>query len=150
MFKSFVYVFFSFSFLCAIMSSFLFGANMSSRFPSIAKLFKSYVGGHVINNSRQPVTVYEWRYPHVLTFHQNSRDLSTDIDAIKIEKSTLIDGKLYNAGILKFCDTATILISDTTYQAKPARQYTMSRGGNLCKLLNDFDIFQNIEEAIPL
>jgi hypothetical protein len=148
--RGFIFVCTAFSILLIVLGSFLFSSNLSaSRFKSMRSLIQTYIGGRVVNGSNETLTVYDWRRSHLLLPHHISREEVHDVDAIKIDSPSVVLGHFYASGVLKFCDTATITISDSMYQGKPARLYKVNSGGLFCELIQDMRVYPNLNEAIP-
>jgi hypothetical protein len=137
-----------FTLLAMLLGGLLFSQNMaSSRFASAEKLLKHFVGGQVINQSNQSVTLFDWRIPHTLAAGQHSKKQAiNDVDALTIDGPTLINGKLYDHGVFKFCDMATVIVANQNGMLT----YTTNWGGLLCQLTQDLAVFNSIEAATPM
>jgi hypothetical protein len=138
--------------LTACLGLFLFSSNMaSSRFASVEKFIKHFTGGQVVNESQQTVTIYDWRLPLDLKPQQASRHAAfMDVDAIKIDGPTLINGKYYDKGIFKLCDVTTVTVHDKVIHGQLGKEYTPNWSAGICQLANDLKVYDTIEEATPI
>lgn len=130
----------------------LFSPNItSSRFTNLVNLIKYFTGGQVHNQSAHTVTLYDWRLPVKLPAGQQSRAESIrDVDAIAIEGPTLINGKIYTKGILKFCDLATVTVKSGQINGTSVAVVTTDLGGWFCQFYHDYSVYDSIEQATPI
>ena len=141
-----------FMLLIVALSLCLFSPNIaSSRFANINKLIKYFSGGQVNNQSRQTLTLYDWRLPIKLPpGHQSRADGLSDVDAIAIDGPSLINGKVYTRGILKFCDFATVTVETKQINGKALTTLSEDWGGWLCHQFGDYTVYDSIRQATPI
>jgi len=121
-------------------------ASSISKHKRLHKLTQTIYFGAVYNESSIPIQVTDYKTIKIILPGQNSLEIGIkDVDSIIISQPTYIDNKVYVEGVFKFCDLATIKISDFNNLYK----ISYSKKTNICKAFNDFHIYKTLKEAFP-
>lgn len=120
------------------------GGGDAARYSSLKQMEKSLFGGIVVNNTAHDIYVTDWRFPMLVPPGYSSRDLGIyDVDGIIISDRTLVNDRVYESGLFKFCDIATIdvVTKGGMDYFKPSLLY------KFCRISHDTGVYMRVENA---
>ena len=102
---------------------------------------KKYMGGKVLNNSNHNIFISNYKRIIMLKPGQTSLDVKMkDADLIFIQHPTKFKNKIYNKGVIKFCDTAKLeIITDSGMDKIKQSLPTI-----LCTIMDDYDWYSYV------
>jgi len=104
---------------------------------------KSHVGAIVYNKTNQTIRITDYKYIHMLPPGKNSRDINIfDVDGLIVDQPMYFEDNIHFDGVLKFCDYSRLKLIE-----KDGAIDIEAKNVWICKLLNDFDFYNSIEEA---
>lgn len=107
-----------------------------------AKLTK---GAIVYNHTSRPITISSDSYIGIIPPGKSSLEAGTvDADAVVIDQPMWLEGKIIENKVLKFCNLATIELTEGT---NGVITINAKKHSWICKLANDYKLYNSIKEA---
>lgn len=116
----------------------------SSKYSNIKTLLKRNNGGIVFNTTNKPITIIDNSYKITLPAHKSSREIGIfDADGIVIDSPTVLNSKVYDHKIFKFCDFARVKVINK----KNKVEFQPLGPIWFCRLIHDYNIYNSIQEG---
>lgn len=117
--------------------------KFEQKFKKFKRYSKTHVGAVIINNTSQTVRVAEYKLVHKLPPGKSSRDIGIfDADGLVIDYPMFYKENVHFNGVLKFCDYSRLNLVERAGVIE-----IEAKNAWICRLLNDFDFYNTIDEA---
>lgn len=131
-------------FLFAIYWLFFDNSLPNSKYSNIEAFSKRNFGATVVNLTPYTVKVSEYLKMSDLPPNKTTKQIGIfDADSIIINRPMVYNLEKYNNKVFKFCDYSSIKLTEKNGEIVIEPSFF----SNICKLADDFDIFDNMDEA---
>lgn len=134
---SFILVSFSFLFFDIDVNT------LKSKYREFLHYSKTHVGAIVYNNTNQTIQITDYKWVRTLPPGKSSRDIGIfDADGLIIDQPVYFEESVHFDGVLKFCDYSRLKLVE-----KDSVIEIQANNAWICKILNDFDFYNSLDEA---